>query len=92
MTAGVWIAIVVAAAVVAFVLAPLRRDRRSGVEFRSQYLDWNHAIGLPDHLFEPPSDVELEPVGYDDYVERSKKGAVGPAPPFYADLLHGRRE
>jgi hypothetical protein len=70
----------------------LRRQRKTGSETRLQYLDWDTPMALPDHFFEPERDVELEVITYDDYVERSKLGAVGPAPPFYADLLHGVRE
>lgn len=69
----------------------MRRDRRSGTEIHSQYLDWNHGVALPDAFFEPPPDVTLESYTYDAYIEASQKGAVGPAPPFYADLLHGVR-
>ena len=40
----------------------------------------------------PTRDVKLESMTYEEYVARSKKGPVGPAPPFFSDLLHGARE
>ena len=65
-------------------------DRGTGSMSRRVYLRWVEAP-WPDALFEPPDGVKLEELSYEAYVERSKKGPVGPAPPFYADLLHGER-
>jgi len=67
------------------------RERNTGTMNRRVYLRWVESA-WPDALFEPGKDVKLEEISYEDYVERSKKGPVGPAPPFYADLLHGTRE
>jgi hypothetical protein len=72
-------------------LEAVYRDRGTGAMNRRVYLRWVEAP-WPDALFEPGSDVKLEEISYDQYVERSRKGPVGPAPPFYADLLHGARE
>lgn len=72
-------------------LETMYRDRSSGSRSRRVYLRWVEAA-WPDSLFEPDSGVKLEEIAYEDYVERSRKGPVGPAPPFYADLLHGARE
>lgn len=66
--------------------------RKTGTEMRVRYLGWSPGVPIPDWFFEPPADVVLESVTYDEYVERSGKEAVGPAPPFYAELLHGRRD
>jgi hypothetical protein len=66
--------------------------RKTGTEMTIRYLDWSPGVPIPDWFFEPPADVTLEVVAYDEYVERSQKEAVGPAPPFYAELLHGNRE
>jgi hypothetical protein len=67
------------------------RDRSSGAANRRVYLRWVEA-NFPADFFAPPRDVKLEVLSYDEYVTRSKQGPVGPAPPFYSDLLHGTRE
>jgi len=67
------------------------RDRGTGTMNRRVYLRWVESA-WPDSLFEPTRGSKLEEISYEDYVERSKKGPVGPAPPFYADLLHGVRD
>jgi hypothetical protein len=67
------------------------RDRQTGILIRKVYLRWVQAA-FPDSLFQPPPGVKLEEIGYEDYVKRSRQGPVGPAPPFYSDLLHGHRE
>jgi len=70
----------------------LYRARDTGAKNQRIYLRWVQAA-FPDSLFQPESGVKLEKITYDQYVERTRKGeAVGPAPPLYADLLHGRRE
>jgi hypothetical protein len=67
------------------------RARQTGTMNRRVYLRWVEAA-FPDEFFAPPRDVKLETIGYEDYTARSKQGPVGPAPPFYSDLLHGTRE
>ena len=70
----------------------LFRARDTGAKNQRIYLRWVQAA-FPDALFEPESGVKLEKLSYEQYVERTRKGeAVGPAPPLYADLLHGRRD
>jgi len=69
----------------------LFRDRGTGAANRRVYLRWVEAQ-FPDDFFAPPRDVKLESMTYDEYVARSKKGSVGPAPPFYSDLLHGTHD
>jgi hypothetical protein len=70
----------------------LFRARDTGAKNQRIYLRWVQAA-FPDSLFEPGDGVKLEKIAYEQYVERTRKGeAVGPAPPLYADLLHGRRE
>jgi len=69
-----------------------RYFRKTASEMRIRYLGWSPGLPMPDWFFEPAADVKLEVVTYDEYVARSQKEAVGPAPPFYAELLHGRRE
>jgi len=72
-------------------LETLFRDRSTGAMNRRVYLRWVEAP-WPDALFEPAAGVKLEQLSYDEYLERSRKGPVGPAPPFYSELLHGQRE
>jgi hypothetical protein len=70
----------------------LFRARDTGAKNQRIYLRWVQAA-FPDSLFEAEPGVKLEKISYEQYVERTRKGeAVGPAPPLYADLLHGRRE
>ena len=69
-----------------------RYYRKTASEMRIRYLGWSPGVPIPDWFFEPGADIELEIISYEEYIERSKKEAVGPAPPFYAELLHGRRE
>lgn len=66
-------------------------DRRSGRSARTHYLDWTRGLALPDRFFEPGAERELERIGYQEYLERSAQGeTLGPAPPLFAPLLHGR--
>ena len=63
-------------------------DRGTGRESRVVYLRWVQQ-SFPEAMFQPEPGVKLEEIGYDDYVARSRQGPVGPAPPLFADLLHG---
>jgi hypothetical protein len=67
-----------------------RFDRATGQESRIIYVRWLQH-GFPDDFFRPAPDVKLEQLSYEEYVARSAKEAVGPAPPLYAYLLHGPR-
>jgi hypothetical protein len=70
----------------------LFRARETGAKNQRIYLRWVQAA-FPDAFFEPGPGLKLEKLSYEQYVERTRKGeAIGPAPPLYADLLHGRRE
>lgn len=65
--------------------------RSSGKEALTRYLDWTRGLALSDAFFEPEPDVALESLSYDEYVARAAKEQIGPAPPFFRDLLHGTR-
>jgi hypothetical protein len=65
-------------------------DRASGQESRVVYLGWVQQP-FPDSLFQPDPGVKLEQLSYEEYVARSQKTLVGPAPPLFSDLLHGPR-
>ena len=56
----------------------------------SQYLDWTRGTKMPKAFFEPDPRIQIESVSYEDYVRRSRREPVGPAPAFYRELLHGR--
>jgi hypothetical protein len=58
----------------------------------TSYVNWLSALSIPDSFFEPAPDVKLEHVTYEQYVERSRKEPVGPAPVMHRQLLHGRRK
>ena len=66
-------------------------SRASGKEALTRYLDWTRGLALSDAFFEPEPDVKLEPLSYEEYVARAGKEQIGPAPPFFRDLLHGTR-
>jgi hypothetical protein len=63
--------------------------RGSGQSMESRYLQWSREIEVPDAFFQPPANAALEHVTYEQYVERSPRERLGPAPPFHAELLHG---
>jgi hypothetical protein len=65
-------------------------DRATGQESRVVYLRWVQR-SFPDALFQPDAAVKLEQLSYEEYVARSQKAPVGPAPPLFSDLLHGPR-
>jgi hypothetical protein len=65
--------------------------RKTGKEAVTRYLDWTSGLELPDDFFDPDSTVELEHVSYDEYLRRAVNEQIGPAPPFFRDLLHGTR-
>ena len=72
---------------------PLRIEffgRDSGIHTTTDYIDWISDIPLPDSYFEPDPRATLETVEYADYLERSGKGPVGPAPVLFSPLLHGK--
>ena len=54
-----------------------------------RYVNWISGMEIPDSFFKPGSDVQLEHVGYEEYLERSPVEPLGPAPPIYGYLLHG---
>jgi outer membrane lipoprotein-sorting protein len=69
-----------------------RYIRSSAAREQIDYLNWIRNPPLADSFFEPPSDFEIQQIGYEDYVKRSMAERLGPAPPFYAHLLHGEPE
>jgi len=66
-----------------------RYVRSSSVRDHVDYLNWFENPVIADSFFDPPTGVEIERVGYEEYVKRSMTERMGPAPPFYANLLHG---
>jgi hypothetical protein len=70
-------------------LAIFRRARSTTV--RTDYLNWQRGLPIPDAFFEPESGIQLERLGYSDYSTRLAEGKpVGPVPVLYTDLLVGR--
>lgn len=67
-------------------------DRESGSTIRSDYVDWGHGMKLPDSFFEPDPGIKIERMSYQDYVNKTANGPVGPAPPLYDTLLYGPQE
>jgi len=72
---------------------PLRTvfwHRASNRTTEINYLTWASQMPLPDDFFAPDPDVQLEELGYEQYLAAVEKGPVGPAPPTFSHLLHGR--
>ena len=67
-------------------------DRSTGRQDSVDYLNWQLGLKIPDQFFEPPLGVDIQTFEYDEYVAAARKGPVGPAPPLYRQLLHGRNE
>ncbi len=67
-------------------------SRASGQSATVRYLDWTRGIDIPDGFFEPDARWTLDHLDYGEYRKRSKEGPVGPAPPFWGELLHGSPE
>lgn len=66
-------------------------DRESGDSAILNYSNWTSNFDLPDSAFEPPADLLLQRFEYEQFVERSLEGLVGPAPILHPNLLHGSR-
>jgi hypothetical protein len=72
---------------------PLRTTywhRASNRTTEINYLTWASQVPLPDDFFAPEPGVQLQELSYEQYLEASQKGPVGPAPPTFSHLLHGR--
>ena len=63
--------------------------RDAGESDQTDYVNWLRDLPIDDRFFEPPSGIDIERIGYDDYVRKSATQPLGPAPPFYGHLLHG---
>ena len=66
-------------------------DRETGETATLSYSNWTSGFDIPDSAFEPPADLRLEKFEYEQYVEKSFEGLVGPAPVLHPNLLHGPR-
>lgn len=74
---------------------PLRVEtyhRASGRTDTVDYVNWLAGLAISDGFFEPDAGVDLRRVEYEEYVERSGRKLMGPAPVLYRELLHGRRD
>jgi len=67
-------------------------DRQTQEHRVTDYLNWQSALLIPDSFFEPDSDVQIERMDLDAYLNRTvREGPVGAVPVLYADLLHAKR-
>jgi hypothetical protein len=64
-------------------------DRATSRRVETRYLDWARDFPASDAFFEPDPRIRLERLGYEEYLARAAKEAVGPAPVLYRALLHG---
>jgi outer membrane lipoprotein-sorting protein len=64
----------------------VRESAESGI---LEYAGWQRGVALRDSFFEPPSNVVFEQISYEEYTSRFGKVAIGPAPVYYRQLLHG---
>ncbi len=72
---------------------PLRTvfwHRASNRSTEIRYLTWASKVPLSNDFFEVEPSVAIEEYGYEQYLEALEKGPVGPAPPTFSHLLHGR--
>jgi hypothetical protein len=72
---------------------PLRTTfwhRASNRSTEINYLTWASKVPLGDDFFAPDPGVQLQDLSYEQYLAEAAKGPVGPAPPTFSHLLHGR--
>jgi hypothetical protein len=65
-------------------------DRGAVATATTRYVDWSRDMAIPDSFFEPDPRFQLEHIDYQSYLRRASKEQIGPAPPFFRDLLHGK--
>jgi hypothetical protein len=64
-------------------------DRQTGKSAKTHFT-WARDLPIPDSFFEPDPRIQLERVGYDEYMRRVQAGEkVGPVPVIHGVLLHG---
>jgi len=63
-------------------------DRQSGRTADTRF-NWTRDLPIPDAFFEPDPRIQMERVGYEEYLKRSRSGPVGPVPVIHGNLLHG---
>jgi hypothetical protein len=72
---------------------PLRTtfwQRASNRTTEINYLTWASKVPLGDDFFAPEPGVQLRELSYEQYLAEAERGPVGPAPPTFSHLLHGR--
>lgn len=72
---------------------PLRTtfwQRASNRTTEINYLTWASQVPLVDDFFAPDPGVQVQELSYEQYLAAAEKGPVGPAPPTFSHLLHGR--
>ncbi|MEE9607322.1 MAG: hypothetical protein V3U03_06240 [Myxococcota bacterium] len=57
----------------------------------TDYVNWLSGLSISDRFFEPEAGIELDRIGFAEYVVRASTDLVGPVPVLYADLLRGKR-
>jgi hypothetical protein len=67
-------------------------DRDSSETERVEYVNWQYGLAIPDSFFQPGPEIRIRRMEYGKYVAAARKGPVGPAPPLYRYLLHGRKK
>ena len=68
-------------------------DRESGQRRKTDYVNWQSDLAIPDSFFTPDPDARLDELDYSEYLRRSAtEGSVGPVPVLYAPLLFTIKE
>lgn len=64
--------------------------RQTATNVNTDFLNWKRGFEISDAFFQPEPDVELERMGFDEYLKRLREQKpVGSVPVLYTDLLHG---
>jgi hypothetical protein len=65
--------------------------RASATKGVLEYFGWQRNLAIEDSFFTPPPTINFQRLTYLEYTQRVGREAIGPAPVYYRDLLHGKK-
>lgn len=65
--------------------------RASATKGVLEYSGWQRDLTIADSFFTPPQTINFQRLTYREYTQRAGHEAIGPAPVYYRDLLHGKK-